>query len=327
MSRSVAVGLCLGYVADRILGDPPRHHPVAWFGQLATTTEKHIWANNRKHGVLYTSLLLTAVTGTALAINSQTRSPWQRCLLTAATTWIALGGKSLEAEGEAMAARLDTATISGDLTAARERLSHLCSRDASALTADELARATVESLAENTSDAVTGAVFWGAVAGVPGIVLYRAANTLDAMVGYRSDRYEKFGWASARLDDLLNYLPARVTAAVTVAIAPAFGGYTAVIRACRAWWHDAPAHPSPNAGSVEATAAGVLGVSLGGTNMYAGSQETRGKLGTGPAPVVDDVRRAITLTRTVAATATAACVALAWVLPSRRRTTTPRSTL
>jgi len=213
--------------------------------------------------------------------------------IVAVATWAVLGGRSLVGEGLVMQRLLED----GDLPGARDRLSHLCARDATGLPADELARASVESLAENTSDAVVAPLLWGAVAGVPGLLGYRAVNTLDAMVGYRSERYLRFGWASARLDDLLNLVPARVAAALTVAAAPVVGG--SYVDAWRIWRKDGSRHPSPNAGPVEAASAGALGVTIGGSNIYDGSPEDRGTLGDGPAVVVADLGRAVRLSQAV----------------------------
>jgi adenosylcobinamide-phosphate synthase len=190
---------------------------------------------------------------------------------------------------------------SGDLEGARARLPHLCGRDPAGLSAADLARATVESVAENTSDAVVGPLLWGAVAGVPGLVGYRAVNTLDAMVGHRSPRYERFGWASARLDDVANLAPARLTAALASGLAPLVGGRPAEAR--RVWLRDGHKHPSPNAGPVEAAFAGALGRTLGGRLAYDGRVEDRPLLGNGPAPDVDDIPRAARLSTAVGLTA------------------------
>lgn len=307
--------MVLGYLADRAFADPRRGHPVAAFGTMASRLEQRCWADSRARGAVYTGALVGGTAAAGWAVQRLASRPWQQTVLTAVVTWAVLGGRSLEHEGEEMAARLDMAASSGDLGPARQRLSHLCSRDATTLDADELARATVESLAENSADAVTGALFWGAVAGVPGLAAYRAANTLDAMVGYRNERYGNFGWASARLDDLLNLVPARLTAAVTVLVGPlATGDRDAARRAARAWRRDAARHPSPNAGPVEATAAGALGVRLGGVNTYGEREENRGTLGEGPTPTPVDVRRAVKLTEAVGWTSLAGCAALAWAL-------------
>ena len=201
----------------------------------------------------------------------------------------------------------------GDTRGARDRLPHLCGRDPSTLDSAELARATVESVAENTSDAVVAPLFWGALAGLPGLVGYRAVNTLDAMVGHRSDRYARFGTAAARLDDAANLVPARLTAALTVAAAPLTGGSPG--RALRAWWRDGHRHPSPNSGRCEAATAGALGVRLGGRNIYAGRVEQRPTLGDGAAPRTGDIRRAALLSAAVGSAAAALAVAYRWRRP------------
>jgi adenosylcobinamide-phosphate synthase len=197
----------------------------------------------------------------------------------------------------------------GDLDAGRGRLSHLCGRNPDGLDERELARATVESVAENTSDAVVAPLFWGGLVGLPGLLAYRAANTLDAMVGHRSARYADFGWAAARLDDALTWPVARAGAALAAACAPVAGGSAgAALRALR---RDGAAHPSPNAGRMEAAFAGALGVRLGGPLAYAGRVQERPRLGDGRAPVPDDVTRAIRLSFAVGAAAALAAVAVA----------------
>lgn len=276
---------------------------------MAVRAEKALWRDKRTAGVVYTAGLVGGAGALGLLAERAAKRPWQKAALTAVTTWAVLGGRSLELEGTAMTSRLAQALTHGDLEPARQRLSHLCSRDATHLTADELARATVESLAENTSDAVTAPLLWGAVAGVPGLLVYRAANTLDAMVGYRSPRYENFGWASARLDDVLNYVPARVNALLTVAVAPFVGGSSR--SAWRTWRRDAAVHPSPNAGPVEASAAGALGVRLGGVNSYEGASENRGTLGDGREPSLAELPGALRLTKLVGAGSLAVAVLLA----------------
>ena len=168
-------------------------------------------------------------------------------------------------------------------------------------------RAAVESLAENSSDAVVAPLVWGAVAGVPGLLGYRAANTLDAMVGHRSARHERFGWAAARLDDVLNLPGSRLTAALAVLLGEDRSS------AWRSWRRDARGHPSPNAGPVEAAYAGALGVRLGGTNVYGDRPEHRSVMGDGRPPVRADLARARRLARRIGLAAVAGLVALAWM--------------
>src|SRR5690242_9371641 len=196
-----AAGLLAGALLDAALGDPRRWHPVAGYGLLAAGLERRMYAPTVAAGARYTAVAVGLPVAAAVVASVATRRrPLARAALVAATTWAVLGSTSLRREGTAMARALD----GGDLSAARDRLPHLCGRDPSALDAPELARATVESVAENTSDAGVGALFWGALAGLPGLVGYRAVNTLDAMVGHRSTRYERFGAVAARLDDAAN---------------------------------------------------------------------------------------------------------------------------
>jgi adenosylcobinamide-phosphate synthase len=289
-----AAGLALGAAADLLLADPGRRHPVAGFGATAAALERRVWRDSRPVGTGYALALTGAVIGLGAALDLGTRRlPAARVLVTAAATWTVLGGTSLGRTAAAMHSALDT----DDVLAARAVLPSLAGRDPSGLAEPELARATVESVAENTADAAVAPLFWGAVAGVPGLLGYRAVNTLDAMVGHRSPRYTRFGWAAARLDDVANWLPARITAALTVACAPAAGGSAA--GAWRAWMRDGAAHPSPNAGRCEAALAGALDLRLGGRNVYGSRVEDRPALGDGRPPGYDDIPRAVRLSRAV----------------------------
>ncbi len=290
LSTSRALGLTLGSAADRLLGDPARFHPVAGFGRVAGALEQWAWAPTRPRGAAYTLVLVGGTTGLGLLAERASRThPLARTAVTALATWAVLGGTSLDREGRAVAALLEA----DRLPEARQRLTHLVGRDTRTLTAGEVARAVVESVAENTSDAVVAPLVLGAVAGVPGLVGYRAANTLDAMVGHRSERYAAFGWASARLDDVLNLPGSRLTALLAAGLGPDPRG------ALRAWRRDAAGHPSPNAGPVEASFAGALGLRLGGTNTYGTRVEHRPEMGDGRAPTAYDVTPALALARRV----------------------------
>ncbi|WP_193607988.1 cobalamin biosynthesis protein [Nocardioides lijunqiniae] len=295
-------GLVLGYVADAALGDPRRGHPVAGFGRLAGALERRTYADRRAPGVLHVALLV----GGAAVLG---RVAGRGTLVTAAATWAVLGGRSLDREAAAVQALLEA----GRLPDARQRLTHLVGRDTAELDEAGVARAVVESLAENSSDAVVAPLVWGALAGTPGLLAYRAANTLDAMVGHRSPRYERFGWAAARLDDLLNLPGSRLTAALTVLLGDDHDG------ALRAWRRDAGAHPSPNAGPVEAAFAGALGVRLGGRTVYAGRVEERPVLGDGREVGVHDVTRARRLARRVDLAALLVCAAASAASAALRR--------
>ncbi|MGI5449095.1 cobalamin biosynthesis protein [Streptomyces sp. CA-243310] len=302
--RVFAYGVTAGLIGDRILGDPRRGHPVAAFGRAAASVERALWRDDRARGVAHA---LVCVGGAAAlgALGSRavrSRPAAARVALTAVATWAVVGGTSLGREARAIGGALRA----GDTEVARERLPHLCGRDPQALDDQQMARAVVESVAENTSDAVVGALVWGAVAGVPGLLAFRAVNTLDAMVGHRSPRHLRYGWASARLDDLAGWPGARLTALAAVLAGPDRRG------AVRAWRADAAAHPSPNAGPVEASFAGALGVRLGGTLAYGGRVEHRAVLnGAAGRPVeVADIERAVRLSRRVTWVALASCVAL-----------------
>ena len=298
---SSALGLAAGLGLDALVADPRRAHPVAAFGRLAGRLETAVHRDSRAAGAAYATVLSAGTALFGLALDRRARGP-ARVLLVAGATWAVLGGTTLSREAAAMAALL----AADDLAGARDRVTHLCGRDPAQLDEAGLVRATVESVAENTADAVVAPLFWGAVFGVPGLVGYRAVNTLDAMVGHRSARYARFGWAAARTDDLANLVPARLTAALVVALAPVVDGSPRA--ALRAWRRDGDKHPSPNAGPVEAAFAGALGRTLGGRLSYAGRTEERPFLGDGPAPDRADVARAARLSRAVCVAAGALAV-------------------
>ncbi len=288
---------------------------MAGFGRWVAWCERVCYADSRVAGVAHLVLTAGPVVGvTALVGPRATGRPGVgrecgRAAAVAVATWAVLGGSSLAREATALADSLDA----GDLPAARDRIPHLCGRDPSVLDAVGMARAGCESIAENTSDAVVGPLFWGAVAGVPGLLGYRAVNTLDAMVGHRCPRYRNFGWAAARCDDLLNLAPARVTAGLTVALARPLGGSPG--DAWRAWRRDAHAHPSPNAGPVEAAAAGALGIRLGGRTVYPHAVEDRPVLGgDGRVPTAADLRRTARLSRSLSWATVGLTAALALAL-------------
>ncbi|HEY3089473.1 MAG TPA: cobalamin biosynthesis protein [Jatrophihabitantaceae bacterium] len=292
--RSPAAGLLIGTALDALVPDPRRGHPVAIFGVAAGTLERRWYADSRMRGVAFTA----ACVGTAVALGAALPGA---TATTAVATWAVLGSRSLRHEAGRVRHHLDR----GDLDAARHQVTHLVSRDPKCLDADGIARATVESVAENTSDAIVAPLFWGAVAGVPGLLGYRAVNTLDAMVGHRTPRYRRFGWAAARLDDVANVIPARLTAALVALVS----GRPA--QTLRVAVRDGHRHPSPNAGYAEAAYAGALGLRLGGRNVYAGRVEERPQLGDGTPAGRDDIPRATRLcaAATVAAALTAALIA------------------
>jgi adenosylcobinamide-phosphate synthase len=305
----VAVGLLLGALADVAFGDPRRGHPVAGFGRLASALEERVWRPSRLAGAGYALGLVGAAAAAAGWTDARLRArPAARTLLVAALTWTALGGRSLARAALQVASAVDA----GDLDAARRLLPVLAGRDPRDLDGPELCRAAVESVAENTADAIVGPLLWGAVAGPAGIAAYRAANTLDAMVGHRGPRYRRFGWAAARLDDLLTWPAARLAAGLACALAPAVRGDRRV--AWSTMRRDGAAHPSPNAGRLEAAFAGALGIRLGGRNRYGERVEDRPVLGAGPPAGPADAVRAARLSTLIGAAATALAAAGALAL-------------
>jgi adenosylcobinamide-phosphate synthase len=292
--RSPASGLLIGTALDALVPDPRRGHPVAIFGAAAAALERRCYADSRMRGVAFTA----ACVGAAIALGAVLPGT---TLTTAVATWSVLGSRSLRREAGHVQEHLSR----GDLAAARQQVTHLVGRDPESLDADGIARATVESVAENTSDAIVAPLFWGALAGVPGLLGYRAVNTLDAMVGHRTPRYGSFGWAAARLDDIANLVPARLTAALVALVSGR------PVPALRIAVRDGHRHPSPNAGYAEAAFAGALGLRLGGRNVYLGRSEHRPELGDGTLPGRDDIPRATRLCAavTIAAALTAAAIA------------------
>ena len=271
-----ALGAASGLGLDRLLGEPPAAvHPVAGFGRVMNRVELTLWRDARTPGVVY------AAAGTILGV-----SAGRILRSTAAAVTVVVAGRELRR----VARQISDQCGAGNLDDARRTLPDLVGRDPSQLDESGIAAAVIESLAENSVDAVVAPVFWAVLAGAPGAAAYRAVNTMDAMVGHRSPRYRRFGWAAARLDDAANYLPARLFALLVAVSAP---------RERRAIWaavrRDAPAHPSPNAGVAEAAVAAALGLELGGPLRYGDRQEIRPRLGSGPRPQPADIVRAIRL--------------------------------
>ncbi|MCY3617835.1 MAG: cobalamin biosynthesis protein CobD [Acidimicrobiaceae bacterium] len=263
-----------GLVLDRLVGEPPADvHPVAGFGRTMERIEEALWADRRLNGAVYA--LSGAVMGAAAGSAAGS---------TAVATWAVAAGRELRR----VASRVGELTAAGDLAAARAELPSLVGRDPSELDASEIAAAVIESVAENSVDAVIAPAFWAAIAGAPGAVAYRAINTMDAMVGRRDERYGNFGWAAARLDDMANYVPARIFAGLVAVLRP--DRAREILSAVR---RDAKAHPSPNAGVAEAAMAAALGRELGGPLRYGTVTENRPLLGNGPRPDPDDVPEAV----------------------------------
>lgn len=270
----------IGVVADSVVGEPPAQvHPVRVFGLCMNQVEETAYGDSRSAGVVHAAI----GTGLGMACGTVAGS-------TAVATYLAVAGRALRD----VATSIGDALESSDLDRARELLPSLVGRDVSDLDVSAMARAAVESVADNTVDAVVAPAWWAAVGGAPGVLGYRAVNTMDAMVGYRSDRYLRYGWASARLDDVAAFVPARLTAVLVGMVRP---------RSVRAIWQavrtQAPSHPSPNAGVAEAAFAAALDLRLGGVNRYGATVEHRSTLGIGRSPQAHDIERAVELSKDV----------------------------
>lgn len=282
--------LCLGAVLlDRWRGELRQWHPLVGFGQLAQRVEALAYGppesstrDRRRRGVGAVVILLVPFTIAAWLLAA---IPLLGLVVAVGLLYLALGARSLKEHAEAVAAALQA----GDLPLARSRVALIVSRDTDDLDEEQISRATVESVLENGCDAIFGALFWFVLAGAAGAVLYRLANTLDALWGYRTPRYQEFGWAAARLDDALNWLPARLTA-----LSYTLCG-TQPALAWRCWREQAPGWKSPNAGPVMAAGAGALGLALGGQACYHGEWQARPPLGEGLAPRAEDIGRAVRL--------------------------------
>jgi adenosylcobinamide-phosphate synthase len=275
-----ALAVAVGLAADRVFGEPPlRPHPVSLFGQAMRGVESRLWRDSRRAGAAHAAVGV----GVGVAAGIGLRS-------TALATYLSVAGRALGDAALEVAAALDA----GDLDLARDRLPALVGRDPSDLDEKEVARAAVESVAENTVDAVVAPALWAVAAGGPGALGYRALNTMDAVVGHRSPRYARYGWASARLDDVAAWVPARVTAGLVAGVRPSRARLVLdVVR------RDAPAHPSPNSGVAEAAFAAALGLRLGGENRYGDRVEVRPSLGDGRPAEPADIGRAVRLSRDV----------------------------
>lgn len=282
---TTALAMTLALLLDAWLGEPRRAHPLVGFGRMVKWLEARCYRDRRGAGVLAWSLAVLPCVIVAMGVTGALPA-WLSCMAAAVLLYLAIGHRSLGEHAQPVADALQR----DDLPAARMAVGRMVSRDTAVLDERQVAAAATESVLENGNDAVFGALFWFALLGAPGVVLYRLANTLDAMWGYRTARYERFGWASARIDDLLNWVPARLTA-LTYAL---MGDAT---RAWRCWRTQAPQWDSPNAGPVMAAGAGAIGVRLGGPAPYDGAWESRPELGEGDEPDAASIVRALRLVR------------------------------
>lgn len=289
---AVAAALLL----DALIGEPPEDvHPTVWMGRATAAYEKCVlglrdpWSR-RVAGVVLAGSLPTLVLLSARLLLNLTPRALRPALE------VALISTTLSARGLAVAAGSVREELAADgLDAARARVGEFVGRDTANLTTGGVCRAAVESVAENTSDGVVGPMLYGFLFGAPGALVYKAVNTLDSMVGYRHGPYLELGWAGARLDDLVNLVPARLT---VLAAAAASGSPARTLTTALRY---GPLSSSPNAGHAEAAFAGALGLRLGGTNVYGGVARPGSVLGDGRAPAAGDIGRAVTLMRRLCA--------------------------
>lgn len=264
-----AVSVLLALMLDKLFGEPRFLHPLAGFGNLADTMERKFYADSKTRG-LFVMIGLVVPLALLTSVIAEWVGHW---IVSVVCLYLALGWQSLLLHVQ----RVQDALLESDIELARQNVACLVSRDTTELDESGVVRATLESLLENGNDAIFAAIFWFVVAGAPGVLVYRLVNTLDAMWGYRNVRYERFGWAVAKLDDVLNYIPARLTA-MSYALAGQFG------RALRCWKLQGSIWKSPNAGPVMAAGAGSLGIVLGGPEIYDGQMQSRIALGEGRSP-------------------------------------------
>nr|WP_197462212.1 adenosylcobinamide-phosphate synthase CbiB [Bhargavaea cecembensis] len=273
------IACMVGFLIDRLIGDPPGWpHPVRWIGRLITFMDTRLnkGQNRRKKGLLL--LIITAGTSGLLAAAVV-------CIFYGIHRAAGVAAESLLiAAGLARKSLADAAVevyrplAAGNLPEAREKLGWIVGRDTESLPESEIVRGVVETVSENTSDGVTAPLFWAILLGAPGIWIYKAVNTLDSMVGYRNERYESFGYFSAKADDVLNLIPSRLTGLLILLVAPNRSGLPLRERLA-GWRRDAGKHPSPNSGWLEAATAWQLGAELGGLNTYQGVPSDRARMG------------------------------------------------
>lgn len=273
----LAIGL--GLLFDRLVGDPPDWlHPVRWIGHFIMKVEKAL--NNGSHafrnGFILIGCLLPLVFFLVFGIVTIAYCIHAGVGVVVEAILIASGlaQKSLRVAAEEVYQPL----MKKDLGAAREKLSWIVGRDTAHLDESEITRGVVETVSENTSDGVTAPLFWAFLLGAPGLWVYKAVNTCDSMVGYNNEKFKDFGFASARLDDVLNYIPSRITGFLILLLTKNRQTMTLEER-LRAWLRDAPLHPSPNSGWLEAATAVQLGIQLGGVNSYSGVLSHRAEMG------------------------------------------------
>ena len=291
--------MLLAMVLDGLFGWPERlfasiRHPVVWIGSLIGALDRRLnlpgagVGRLRIAGALAALVVIATTTGIALLIQSVLPDGWIGVAISGIIAWPLVAMRSLHQHVAAVAEPL----VAGNLTAARHEVSRIVGRDPERLDSAGIGRAAIESLAENTSDGVVAPLFWGVILGLPGIAAYKAINTLDSMIGHRTERHRHFGMAAARIDDVANLIPARMSGVLFALVS------TRPAEALRIMWRDARHHRSPNAGWPEAALAGALEIRLSGPRVYADHIADEPWLnGDSPDPEPKDVRRALYLFR------------------------------
>lgn len=279
--------ITIAYLIDMFIGDPPNWpHPVRWIGKMITFFEKRLNKGKSKQlkgvGMLLFVLLSVYIIALVLVETGYGIHPIVGVLVESIIISTTIAQKSLK--GAAL--EVYRPLSKGGLSEARTKLSYIVGRDTESLDEGEIARGTIETVAENTSDGVTAPMFWALLGGAPLAMVYRAANTCDSMVGHMNNRYIEFGWASAKWDDVMNWLPSRLTGMIML-----LGQRPDSITYKKAWtilFRDAKKHPSPNSGWGEAAVAAILGIQLGGINYYQGIVSNRAKMGDPIQPIQAD---------------------------------------
>ncbi|TKB50059.1 adenosylcobinamide-phosphate synthase CbiB [Ferrimonas aestuarii] len=272
----LTLAITLALILDKLFGELPRFHPLVAYGRFARAIEKRLWNTTKRRGKVAVILALIP----ALMFLLLPEVWWLQGLV----LYLVIGGRSLGEHGR----MVSSALRQNDLNEARAKVGWIVSRETHQMDEKQVVSATMESMLENGNDAVFGALFWFIVGGAPAAVLYRMSNTLDAMWGYKNPRFLNFGWAAAKLDDLLNYLPARLCALTYCVLGSAKTGW-------RCWQQQANACDSPNGGPVMTAGAGALMITIGGDAVYHGQLKQKALMGDGPYASANDIDRAIAL--------------------------------
>ncbi|MEK4439730.1 MULTISPECIES: adenosylcobinamide-phosphate synthase CbiB [unclassified Niallia] len=278
------ISITIAIILDKLIGDPPGWpHPVKGMGKLISYLDQRLneGSNRQLKGLwmLMSVLVLTFLLSCFLVYISYQLHWWIGVIIEALLIATTIAQKSLKDAAIEVYEPLQA----NDLVLARRKLSYIVGRDTGQLEEKEIVRATVETVAENTSDGITAPLFWAFIGGAPFSLVYRAINTCDSMVGYKNDKYREFGYYAAKCDDIVNYLPSRITAMLLLLVSRS--PFHPKKEAWKLLFQDAKKHPSPNSGWGEAVTAILLGIQLGGINYYRGQKSDRARMGTALQPL------------------------------------------